>query len=65
MKEKGSFLKLAAKAVMIGAPILSVVASFVDKEQTTERNDKMIADSVRAEVEKQLKALPESTSKES
>lgn len=61
MNKKGSFLKFAAKAVMIGAPILSVVASFVDKKQTTERNDQLIADSVRAEVEKQLKALPESS----
>ncbi len=64
MNKKGSFLKFAAKAVMIGAPILSVVAGFIDKKQTTERNAQDIRDSVRAEVEKQLKALPES-SKES
>ena len=49
---------------MFGAPILSVVAGFVDKKQTADRNAQDIRDSVRAEVEKQLKALPES-SKES
>ena len=64
MKKKSNFLKLAAKAVMFGAPILSVVAGFVDKKQTADRNAQDIRDSVRAEVEKQLKALPES-SKES
>ena len=60
MKEKGNFLKGAAKAVMIGAPILSLVAGFVDKKQTADRNAQDIRDSVRAEVERQLKALPES-----
>lgn len=61
MKKKGSFLKLAGKVLMIGAPILSVIAGFVDKKQEAERVDNLITDSVRAEVEKQLKALPEFT----
>lgn len=54
---KKIILMIARKAVTIGAPILSIIASFVERKQGMERVDRLIVDSVQAEVEKQLKNL--------